>query len=375
MNPPARTLQQRGPTSPTWVAAHGPGGTLRRFLALSIPLLLLTGLAARLGAHPFAQSLHVLTPTTIATALLLGAVTTTAQAMRWRIIAIAYGSASRLTRRRAIQECYRSALLKTVLPFGVLGDVARAWRQRPAAHPGPQKEAQSPRPTAEAVILERVIGTTLLLTAAAAATFSLQPELALLFVAGSGLAAVIAARGLGPVTPTGRLAAVGLTLLILASLVTKFSVASASLGTVHDPRKVITLALIVLAAMSLPINLAGFGPREAVAALAFASIGLSADSGVETAAAYGVLAAVSTAPGALVMVLAACRNAGGARSRNWHVPRPKNGGTAQLHNPGHVTSPFLGDGRPRGCQIQLGTQVVTEHKPASGSAQRVRDPI
>src|SRR5207344_2954407 len=91
--------------------------------------------------------------------------------------------------------------------------------------------------------------------------------------------------------------------LAMASLVTKFFVASAALGTVRDPGEVVTLALIVLAGMSLPFGIGGFGPREAVAAVAFAALGLSADAGVATSAAYGVLAAVSTVPGVLVMLL------------------------------------------------------------------------
>jgi hypothetical protein len=65
----------------------------------------------------------------------------------------------------------------------------------------------------------------------------------------------------------------------------------------------IVLALIVLAGMAIPIGIGGFGPREAVAALAFGSVGLSAHAGVATAAAYGVLAAVSALPGVLVMLL------------------------------------------------------------------------
>ena len=43
--------------------------------------------------------------------------------------------------------------------------------------------------------------------------------------------------------------------------------------------------------------------QRVVAAVAFAAVGLSADAGVATSAAYGMLAAVSALPGVLVMLL------------------------------------------------------------------------
>jgi len=65
------------------------------------------------------------------------------------------------------------------------------------------------------------------------------------------------------------------------------------------------LTLLALVAMAVPANIAGFGPREGVAAWAFGAAGLSAAEGVATAMVYGALVLVASLPGAAV--LAACR--------------------------------------------------------------------
>ena len=50
------------------------------------------------------------------------------------------------------------------------------------------------------------------------------------------------------------------------------------------------------------MNIGGWGPREGVAAWAFAAAGLGADQGVATAVVYGVMALVASLPGAAVLV-------------------------------------------------------------------------
>src|SRR4051812_28191189 len=74
---------------------------LVRSLRLVVPLLLLVALVVNLGTDPFARSLHVLTPGPIVAAMLLGVITTAAQALRWRTVAIGYDAAEGLTRSRA----------------------------------------------------------------------------------------------------------------------------------------------------------------------------------------------------------------------------------------------------------------------------------
>jgi glycosyltransferase 2 family protein len=268
---------------------------LRRLLGVLraiIPVLLLAVLLRRIGAEPFRRSLHVLTPWPVAAALILGGVTVLAQAMRWRTVASAFGPAPELTRRRAVREYYRSALLNSVLPGGVLGDAVRAWRQRPEEQGRLRQQALAAAPQARAAAALRWTG-----------------WITALMLAGAVLAGAIAWPAVTRLPGAARLAVLGWSVLALASVLALFAVAAARLGTVHRSADVIPLALIVLAGMSVPVGLGGFGPREAVAALAFTAFGLSADAGVATSVGYGVLAAVSTVPGALVMLL----DAGGLR--------------------------------------------------------------
>jgi hypothetical protein len=65
--------------------------------------------------------------------------------------------------------------------------------------------------------------------------------------------------------------------------------------------------LLALLAMSLPLNVGGWGPREAVTAWAFGAAGLSATQGLTTAVVYGVFAFVAALPGAIVVVVRAVR--------------------------------------------------------------------
>ena len=51
------------------------------------------------------------------------------------------------------------------------------------------------------------------------------------------------------------------------------------------------------------MNVAGWGPREGVAAWAFSAAGLGASQGVTVAVVYGVLAFVACLPGAAVLIL------------------------------------------------------------------------
>ena len=66
-------------------------------------------------------------------------------------------------------------------------------------------------------------------------------------------------------------------------------------------------ALVVLAGSAVPVNVAGWGPREGVAAWAFAAAGLGASAGVTAAAAYGALVLLAALPGAAVMAVQVCR--------------------------------------------------------------------
>jgi hypothetical protein len=60
--------------------------------------------------------------------------------------------------------------------------------------------------------------------------------------------------------------------------------------------------MLVLLSMTVPTSIGGWGPREGVAAWAFAVAGLGAAQGVQTATTYGVLSLVATLPGVVVLL-------------------------------------------------------------------------
>jgi hypothetical protein len=98
---------------------------------------------------------------------------------------------------------------------------------------------------------------------------------------------------------------------VLASVVTTAGyaatlvVAARAVGVSASVVTLLPLALVVLVAAGLPLNLAGWGPREGMAAWAFGAAGLGAPAGMATAVAYGAIVLVANLPG--LVVLAATR--------------------------------------------------------------------
>ena len=73
--------------------------------------------------------------------------------------------------------------------------------------------------------------------------------------------------------------------------------------------ELLPLALLVLLAMGLPINVAGWGPREGAAAWVFGAAGLTAAQGVAVSVVYGVMTLVAVLPGAVVLLVEWLRSA------------------------------------------------------------------
>jgi hypothetical protein len=104
--------------------------------------------------------------------------------------------------------------------------------------------------------------------------------------------------------------------LAVSGHVLTFLVAARTAGSTASATQLVPLAFVVLVAMVVPTNLAGWGPREGVAAWGFGAAGLGAETGLSTAVVYGVLVLVASLPGAVVLVVAhgrARRLAVGAR--------------------------------------------------------------
>jgi uncharacterized membrane protein YbhN (UPF0104 family) len=93
--------------------------------------------------------------------------------------------------------------------------------------------------------------------------------------------------------------------MVLIGHLATFVVAARVAGSTASLLKLAPLMLLALLAMSLPLNIGGWGPREAVTAWAFGAAGLSATQGLTIAVVYGLFAFVAALPGAAILVVRA----------------------------------------------------------------------
>ena len=330
---PPPTIDVPAPrTSPEVAAPHSPkaipaprrmpnlGTVIRLVVGLGLPVLLVV----RLGAGGVVEALAGISGPVVAAALLLGALTTVAGAARWCVVARGVGLS--LPLGEATADAYRATLLNSLLPAGVLGDVHRAVRHH---RPGDGRGAR-------AVVIERVAGQVVVVAVGAAVLFA-QPAV-VHAVVGPGLGFVAAGVVLLVAGVVGWLwtarraarwrlglvaamrdvreglgrwrtapAVVLLSLVALAGLLALFVVAARTAGVTAPLGQLLPLVTVALLAMSVPLTVGGWGPREAVAAVAFAAVGLDPGQGLATAVVYGVLALISCAPGALVLLADAAR--------------------------------------------------------------------
>jgi glycosyltransferase 2 family protein len=293
---------------------------LRRATRAVIGIGVLVAVIAQVGTGPFLHGLLSVDGRTIAAALLLAAIATTAAAWRWRLIAIRLGVALRWP--TAIAMYYRSQFLNTVLPGGVVGDVHRA-----VAH---GQNVENIRQTTRAVVIERTAGQVVQLAMAVIilSWFGAQFQgfLVAWLVIGLGAIAVAvlvtaaaSARGRGALLHEVRELRAGLgsvrtcaqvviaSVIVVACHVATFTIATAAVGVGVPPLRMLALAIVVLLGSSIPLNIGGWGPREGVAGWAFALAGFGASAGVAASTLFGVLCIVSVAPGAIVAVISAAR--------------------------------------------------------------------
>jgi hypothetical protein len=79
-----------------------------------------------------------------------------------------------------------------------------------------------------------------------------------------------------------------------------FVVAARVAGSPATIAQLLPPLVLALLVMGLPVNIGGWGPREAISTLAFGAAGLGATQGLTVAVVYGVLTLVSSLPGAVV---------------------------------------------------------------------------
>lgn len=279
---------------------------------------LLAFLVDRLGTGPFLAGVRALGPVPVALALAITGFTTTLCAWRWRRLVMALGG--ELAWPAASGAYYRSQFLDATLPGGVLGDVHRGLRRGRATGNVPR--------ALQAVLLERLLGQVVQVSLALAALFAcplaVQHLLWPWVVAGMLVLLVLwwvrrtrrrLGRGRWFDLPTGwrRIswqawaAGAMASMLAIGGYVALFFVAGMAVGVPHAAGSWLPLVLVVLAAAALPLNVAGFGPREGAAGWLFAMAGLGAASGVAVATAYGLLSLVACLPGGVLLLADAWR--------------------------------------------------------------------
>lgn len=269
--------------------------------------LVLLVLVWRFGTGPFADAWQVTTWSSVAAALVLTALATLANAWRWRVIAHAFGVP--LTPAGSIAAYYRSQLLNSLLPGGVLGDAHRGVRHgRASGDLGAGLRA---------VVWDRVSGQVVqggLVVVALVVLPSPMRGDAPVAVLAVGLVAVLGrwlfARATGFVgedlrmllRPAIGVRVVAASCVSTAAHVSVFLVALATVGVDASAPVVVVIALVVLVGSAVPLSVAGWGPREGVTAGVFALAGLGSATGLTVSVVFGVLGAVATVPGVIVLL-------------------------------------------------------------------------
>jgi len=311
---------------------HGRRGTTSRrtvwwWARLAAAAGTLAVLVWRLGTSPFIDGLRTVDGGVLAAASGLAVLTTVCCAWRWRIVARGLGMD--LPLGTAVAAYYRSVFLNMTLPGGVVGDVHRGIRHgRDTSDVGRALRAVAWERSAGQVV-QVVVGVAVLLLLPSPVRAAM-PLVALgLLAAAAGIA--LAARVRPPIGRSrwarlrgaaardvrdGLLARRAWPAIALASGVVvaghavTFLIAARTAGVTAPPSRILPLALLVMLAGVLP-NVGGWGPREGMAAWAFAAAGLGASRGVTTAVVYGVMVFVASLPGAVVLIAAWVRD--GAR--------------------------------------------------------------
>ena len=306
----------------------GIGLAVRRFgpslLRLAAGGIVLWFLVRQLGAAPFEDGLRAVTWQAVVAAVTLTVLTTVCSAWRWRVVARALGADIDLP--GATGAYYRSLFLNSVLPGGILGDVHRA-----VAH---GRRAGDVGQGVRAVAWERLCGQVIQALVTAVVLLALpspvRPALPYVLAGIAGVAgcAVLvvggaARRGRSRQARAARAIAADLrrgllvagvwpqvtlaSLLVVAGHTATFVVAARVAGCTAPLGELIALLMVVQIAAGIPLSVGGWGPREGIAAWAFAAAGLGAASGVTAATLYAVLMLAAVAPGAGLLLRDAVR--------------------------------------------------------------------
>jgi uncharacterized protein (TIRG00374 family) len=325
----------------------------RTWLQYAVPVVVFAVLAVRFGPAPFLDAFRTANPWMFPAAAGVAVGTTACCVVRWRIISAALGLP--LSFREAMAAYYRSQFLNATLPGGVLGDVDRGWGQYRGGRPLGR--------AARGIAWERMLGQAVQILLTVTVVVIVPSPLRRAFppgtaaIAGSALAVIAAAllaiypssrRLIGrkscagsdkstPMRLQGGTHAVyvhgkrvrswgrsrhpiaqdwhairttphALVLTWLTSMMAVlghaavFLLAAASVGVGGHWAVLVPTTLAVLVIGALPLNIAGWGPREGAAAWLFGMVGLHAAQGLSVSVLFGVLTLVGVLPGALMLL-------------------------------------------------------------------------
>jgi glycosyltransferase 2 family protein len=275
----------------------------------------------RLGTGPFVHGIQAVDGRSLALATGIGFVTTVCAAWRWHLVARGLGVAVPL--RAATAAYYRSQLLNTLLPGGVLGDIDRAVRHgNEVGDIGRGMRAVAWERSAGQFV-QLVLGLMVLLLLPSWVPTWLPLGIAAVIVgalccglvlrgrqprggsrgarafrtAASDIREGLLARHMGPGI---ALASV----VVVTGHVATLLLAARTAGATSPTVQLLPLSMLVLLATAVPTNIGGWGPREGVAAWAFGAAGLGAAQGVATATVYGLLSLAAISPGIPLLVAA-----------------------------------------------------------------------
>lgn len=383
-------------------APDPPTGGIPLVLRAAVSLGLLAGLAAWLDAGAVVSRLASLRPSWVLAALAVSVVQVAVLAWRWSFTARRL--AVDLPWSVAWREYYLSIFLNQVLPGGILGDVARAWRQARS-----QVRLHAPGgPAVRAVVFERLSAQMVMTTVAGVSVLYLpvgaargsRPALlgavllAVAFVVAlavrvrrrsaggaasagragrrrgflqgwsgagrnrqatlGGFGRVLAEVGAAHLTPGAFAAQLGSAAVVVATYLTTFVLAARAVGVETPLPVLLPLVAPVLMSMLIPVTVAGWGLREGAAAVLWGAAGLTAADGVAVSVAYGLLVLAGSAPGAVFLAAGFRRGRSGAGAPRGfsagpgRTARRRRAGNAGTAGAGHERATGSAAGRGRG---------------------------
>jgi uncharacterized membrane protein YbhN (UPF0104 family) len=300
-------------------------------LRLAAGVTVLWFLVRVVGATPFEDGLRAVTWPAVVAAVTLTALTTVCSAWRWRVVARALGIDIGL--RRATGAYYRSLFLNSVLIGGVIGDVHRAVTHGRRAGDVPRGVRAVAWERLWGQVVQAVVTAVVLLTVASPVRSALPYVLAGIAGVGvvAGCAALVmpgaASRGRSRLARTASAVSDDLrggllardvwpqlmlaSVLVVAGHTATFVIAARVAGCTAPLGELLALLMVVQIAVVIPLSIGGWGPREGVAAWAFAAAGLGAAAGVTIATLYAVLMLIAVAPGAGLLLGDAVRRGRG----------------------------------------------------------------